>query len=162
MNQVARFPLLAPVISEGISLTLDQADILKPDSGLSPHWIGAGGLLFAGDCMNVLPGLRDGSVDTVFADPPFNLGKLYGPSTDDDLAEEKYLAWCEQWLAECIRVLKPGGALFLYNLPKWNIPLGARKRPDSRRANGTAARMAGTPARPAMFSEILHSTYICA
>jgi site-specific DNA-methyltransferase (adenine-specific) len=109
MNQVARFPLLAPVISEGISLTLDEADILKPASGLTPHWIGAGGLLFADDCMNVLPKLRYASVDTVFADPPFNLGKLYGRNTDDDLAEERYLTWCEKWLAECIGVLKPGG-----------------------------------------------------
>src|SRR5229473_3576343 len=28
------------------------------------------------------------------------------------------------WLDECIRTLIPGGSLFLYNLPKWNIPLG--------------------------------------
>ncbi len=125
MNQVARLPLLAPVIGEAVSLTLNLADVRKPASELSPYWSGSGGLLFADDCMNVLPRLRDASVDTVFADPPFNLGKLYGRNTDDDLAEEKYLAWCEKWLTECIRVLKPGGALFLYNLPKWNIPLGA-------------------------------------
>jgi site-specific DNA-methyltransferase (adenine-specific) len=61
----------------------------------------------------------------VFADPPFNLGKKYGRQTDDLRPDEEYLAWSYKWLAECIRVLKPGGALFLYNLPKWNIPLGA-------------------------------------
>ena len=27
-------------------------------------------------------------------------------------------------MRECVRVLKPGGSLFIYNLPKWNIPIG--------------------------------------
>lgn len=82
------------------------------------------GALFGVDCMKILPAIREEVVDTVFADPPFNLGKKYGKSTDDLRREEEYLSWCRAWLAECVRVLKPGGALFLYNLPKWNIFLG--------------------------------------
>ena len=35
-----------------------------------------------------------------------------------------YLDWCRGWINECCRLLKPGGALFLYNLPRWNIELG--------------------------------------
>ena len=27
-------------------------------------------------------------------------------------------------MRECVRTLKPGGSLFIYNLPKWNISLG--------------------------------------
>jgi site-specific DNA-methyltransferase (adenine-specific) len=60
-----------------------------------------------------------------FADPPFNLGKKYSSNIDDDRASHDYLAWCQQWLDEMVRVLKPGGSLFLWNLPKWNLPLGA-------------------------------------
>lgn len=75
--------------------------------------------------MKVLPLIADGMVDTVFADPPFNLGKLYGKNTDDAISEAAYLDWCRKWITECVRVLKPGGALFLYNLPKWNVLLGA-------------------------------------
>jgi site-specific DNA-methyltransferase (adenine-specific) len=73
--------------------------------------------------MEILPMLQSGTVDTVFADPPFNLGKAYGKHVRDDLAEERYLQWCRDWLSECCRVLKPGGSLFLYNLPKWNVHL---------------------------------------
>src|SRR5215469_138529 len=75
--------------------------------------------------MAFLPSVANNVIDTVFADPPFNLGKEYGRSTDDLQPDDAYLAWCHRWLAECVRVLKPGGSLFLYNLPKWNILLGA-------------------------------------
>ena len=83
------------------------------------------GALYADDCVRVLRAIDDSVIDTVFADPPFNLGKKYGRSTDDDLPQSEYLEWCEDWLRECVRILKPGGALFLYNLPKWNVLLGA-------------------------------------
>jgi site-specific DNA-methyltransferase (adenine-specific) len=82
------------------------------------------GSLYEADCLDVLPTLKSRSVDTVFADPPFNLGKDYGARCPDYRSEDEYLAWCKRWLGECARILRPGGALFLYNLPKWNIPLG--------------------------------------
>jgi site-specific DNA-methyltransferase (adenine-specific) len=81
--------------------------------------------LFSGDCIDVLPSIKAETIDTVFADPPFNLGKAYGEQTDDTRPDAEYLGWCRQWLAECVRVLKPGGSLLVYNLPKWNIMLGA-------------------------------------
>ena len=74
------------------------------------------GALFAADCMEVLPFIKSEMVDTVFADPPFNLGKKYGKNTDDLRREEDYISWCKDWLSQCVRVIKPGGALFLYNL----------------------------------------------
>jgi len=92
---------------------------------LDPVFTSDLGRLYQADCMAVLPTLAAESVDTVFADPPFNLNKTYGQRSTDDQPEGDYLEWCREWLAECIRVLRPGGALFLYNLPKWNIPLGA-------------------------------------
>jgi site-specific DNA-methyltransferase (adenine-specific) len=91
---------------------------------LVPAFMTRLGALFKGDCLSLLPALRDRCVDTVFADPPFNLGKEYGENVDDRRAEDEYLAWCRKWIDQCVRVLTPGGAFFLYNLPKWNIPLG--------------------------------------
>jgi len=91
----------------------------------APHLVTDLGVLFGGDCLAILPLVAEGSVDTVFADPPFNLGKSYGPGCADAMTEADYVAWCQRWLAECIRVLAPGGALFVYNLPRWNIRLGA-------------------------------------
>jgi site-specific DNA-methyltransferase (adenine-specific) len=71
-----------------------------------------------------MPSLEAGSVDLLSADPPFNLGKAYSSKMNDTLNEEDYLDWSRHWISEAIRILKPGGAFFLYNLPKWNLRLG--------------------------------------
>src|SRR4051812_15325123 len=96
-----------------------------PKPRIKPVYSTRLGKLYEADCMEVLPTLAAESVDTVFADPPFNLNKNYGTRRSDRRPDEEYLSWCREWLAECVRVLKPGGSLFLYNLPKWNVPLGA-------------------------------------
>lgn len=83
------------------------------------------GALFSGDCQTILPFIKSEIADTVFADPPFNIGKEYGKGTNDRKSDQDYVLWCREWLADCARILKPGGSLFLYNLPKWNILLGA-------------------------------------
>ena len=76
--------------------------------------------------MSILPNVPDGTVHTFFADPPFNLGKDYGDGyVNDDLPDIEYLQWCQLWIDEAIRILADGGALFIYNLPKWNMHLGA-------------------------------------
>ncbi len=81
------------------------------------------GALYRGDCLSLMPHIPDDSVDLIFADPPFNLNKLYPSKMNDNLREDRYLRWCEDWAEGCVRILKPGGSLFIWNLPKWNIPL---------------------------------------
>jgi site-specific DNA-methyltransferase (adenine-specific) len=83
------------------------------------------GLLYQGDCLQFLSALPNESVDLVFADPPFNLGKKYGAGVNDQMEVDEYLSWSREWLNESIRVLKPGGSLFVFNLPKWCIEYGA-------------------------------------
>ena len=95
------------------------------DTARTPSLLTARGALYNEDCTAFLTRVKSGSIATVFADPPFNLGKVYGPNIDDNLTEDEYITWGKEWLDECIRVLSPGGALFLYNLPKWNVIFGA-------------------------------------
>lgn len=99
--------------------------IMRPSGNFAPALETSLGHLYEGDCLEILPAVEDGVIDTVFADPPFNLGKEYGKACSDNMGDSDYLNWCQAWIDECIRVLKPGGAFFLYNLPKWNVLLGA-------------------------------------
>lgn len=78
------------------------------------------GRLYEGDCVDLMKTLESDTADLIFADPPFNLNKLYPSKMNDDLKESQYLDWTENWLSECVRLLKPGGSLFVWNLPKWN------------------------------------------
>ena len=62
----------------------------------------------------------DGIFDMVFADPPYNLGKKYG-MYQDTKKDQNYVEWCNEWLELCTKVLRPGGSLFVLNIPKWAI-----------------------------------------
>jgi site-specific DNA-methyltransferase (adenine-specific) len=66
----------------------------------------------AGDCVAKLNALPAGSVDLVFADPPFNIGYDYD-LYDDRKLEDEYLAWSRGWIAAVHRVLKPDGVFWL-------------------------------------------------
>jgi site-specific DNA-methyltransferase (adenine-specific) len=83
------------------------------------------GRLFETDCLEFLRGVEPETVDLAFADPPFNLGKEYTSKINDSLADDEYVNWCKAWIDEMVRTLKPGGSLFLFNLPKWNLALGS-------------------------------------
>jgi site-specific DNA-methyltransferase (adenine-specific) len=108
---------------------LSQRSPFEPDSvveaGSPPILTTPHGALWNEDCLDFLPRVREESVDLVFADPPFNLGKVYGTHVSDDMTADEYVKWGKTWITECIRTLKPGGSFFLYNLPKWNVVFGA-------------------------------------
>lgn len=65
-----------------------------------------------GDCVAGLASLPAGSVDLVFADPPFNIGYKYDVYQDRREAEH-YLDWSKEWIAGVHRVLKPDGSFWL-------------------------------------------------
>ena len=64
------------------------------------------------DCLEGLKLLEDNSIDCVWTDPPYNIGYKYDEYKDNkDLS--KYFDWCDLWLKECWRVLKPEGSIFV-------------------------------------------------
>ncbi|UCD42644.1 MAG: site-specific DNA-methyltransferase [Chloroflexota bacterium] len=82
--------------------------------------------IILGDCIEVLKSLPDESVDVIFADPPYNLQlnqELWRPNltlvdaVDDDWDQfvdfESYDNFSQSWLAECRRVLKSDGSIWV-------------------------------------------------
>ncbi len=88
------------------------------NQSVRPYLTTRRGFLFADDCLKVLANIRSDSVDCVFADPPFNLGKDYKNGFSDRVSEARYYDWCREWIVECCRILKPGGSFFIYALPE--------------------------------------------
>ena len=65
------------------------------------------------DCVKKMKELNDNTVDIIIADPPYNIGKDFGNNSDkQDM--DKYLIWCDEWINECIRILKHTGTLYIY------------------------------------------------
>jgi site-specific DNA-methyltransferase (adenine-specific) len=62
--------------------------------------------LHLGDCLDVLRGMADNSVDSIVTDPPYGLSFM-GAKWDVDVPG------VDVW-AECLRVLKPGGHLLAF------------------------------------------------
>lgn len=69
--------------------------------------------IFEGDCLDVLKTIPQSSVDLIFADPPYNIGKVFGDFKDKWGTVEEYAEWCYLWLELCIEKLKPYGSLYV-------------------------------------------------
>ena len=82
--------------------------------------------IIAGDCIEVMQSLPEGSVDLIFADPPYNLqlrGDLHRPDNskvdavddawDQFASFEAYDKFTRDWLAAARRLLKPNGAIWV-------------------------------------------------
>ncbi|HMN96588.1 MAG TPA: DNA methyltransferase [Phycisphaerales bacterium] len=72
--------------------------------------------LYVGDCRDILPALPDrGSVDLVFADPPFNWEVPY-ESWKDGMPRDHYERFTFDWLDACVECLAPHGSIWV-NIP---------------------------------------------
>jgi len=101
----------------------------------SSDWLGR---IVCGDRTEILRSLPPESVDLTVTSPPYNCGKDYG-ATSDSVPWETYWQQTREWLAEVLRVTKPGGRLAV-NLPWW---MGKKPRRDVPYEFQTAARELG-------------------
>jgi site-specific DNA-methyltransferase (adenine-specific) len=65
------------------------------------------------DCVIGMKKIKSESVDIIICDPPYNIGKDFGNDSDKQKMDD-YLLWCDNWIAECLRILKPQGTLYIY------------------------------------------------
>lgn len=81
--------------------------------------------LYHGDCLQIIPKLKEQSVDMIFADPPYNLsngglsckaGKFVSVNKGDwdkSKGMPKDFNFTIQWLQLCKKVLKPNGTIWV-------------------------------------------------
>ena len=69
--------------------------------------------LHEGQAEKAMRSLADASIDLVLADPPYDIavGGVKWDKVDD------YMGFARSWLSECVRCLRPGGALLVYGSP---------------------------------------------
>lgn len=64
-------------------------------------------VVYAGDCLDLLKSIPDGSIQLVVTSPPYNIGKEY----EKKLHLDEYLQQQAQVIAESVRVLSPKGSI---------------------------------------------------
>jgi site-specific DNA-methyltransferase (adenine-specific) len=70
-------------------------------------------IIYNEDCISGMKKLQSEIADIIICDPPYNIGKDFGNNSDkQDM--DIYLLWCDEWIQECLRVLKPQGTLYIY------------------------------------------------
>lgn len=77
---------------------------------ITPRYCHQNGLLFTADSIKWLECIEAGSIDLIFADPPYNISKA---DWDKFESQEKYIEWSLLWIKEAARVLKPTGSLYI-------------------------------------------------
>ena len=65
-----------------------------------------------GDSIEVLKQMREKSINLIFADAPYGIGKDFGNNRDKWGTTEAYIEWCQKWLDECMRVLADDGTMY--------------------------------------------------
>lgn len=65
-----------------------------------------------GDSLSVLKKMKDKSVQLIFADAPYNIGKDFGNNSDKWESVHAYIEWCKTWIDECMRVLSDNGTMY--------------------------------------------------
>jgi len=70
-------------------------------------------IIYHGDCIEGMRKLPKESVDVIIADPPYNIGKDFGNDSDRQ-SKKDYFKWCEEWIDESLRILKPDGTMYIY------------------------------------------------
>ncbi|MBD2500282.1 adenine-specific DNA-methyltransferase [Anabaena azotica FACHB-119] len=73
-----------------------------------------------GNALENLKCLESESIDLIFADPPYNIGKDFDGLVEN-WSEEEFLNWTYKWIDECHRILKPNGTFYLMNSTE-NMP----------------------------------------
>ncbi|GHU64809.1 methyltransferase [Bacteroidia bacterium] len=70
--------------------------------------------IIQGDSLEILSTeVSDNSVDLIFVDPPYNIGKNFNGHKDKWATDEDYLNWCYKWIDLCINKLKRNGSLYV-------------------------------------------------
>ncbi|GAA5819127.1 MAG: adenine-specific DNA-methyltransferase [Methanobrevibacter sp. CfCl-M3] len=70
-------------------------------------------IIILGDSIEVMKTMQNKSIDLIFADEPYNIGKNFGNNNDNWKSTSDYIDWNKKWITEAMRVLKDDGTMYL-------------------------------------------------
>lgn len=71
-------------------------------------------LIIHGDAILALENeINNNSIDLIFVDPPYNIGKNFNGRRDKWDTDDAYLKWCYTWIDLCLKKLKSTGSIYI-------------------------------------------------
>lgn len=94
-----------------LQLDFDFNDNVRPiTKSYDPYFTSTFGKLFNTDAISYMKTLAPGSVNLIFADPPYNIKKA---EWDTFSSQKEYVEWSMEWIKEAHRVLSNDGSLYI-------------------------------------------------
>ena len=70
--------------------------------------------IYQGDVIEILQNkIENDSIDLIFVDPPYNIGKNFNGRKDKWKSDTDYLDWCYEWINLLLKKLKNTGSLYI-------------------------------------------------
>ncbi len=76
------------------------------------------GWLYRGDCREVLASQPPNCIDAIVTDPPAGINFMDKRWDSDKGGRDEWIAWLQDVMGECLRVLKPGGHVLVWAIPR--------------------------------------------
>ena len=96
------------------TISLSSSDVVRLGEKLDAKETGdAMDFVHRGDAFEVLAKLPEAGFDLLFADPPYNIAKMFGGERTRRKTDEDYEAWLDSWLRLCVPLLKPTASVYL-------------------------------------------------
>ena len=89
----------------------DFSRILPADAGFEEIH-NATSMAILGDTLEIMRKMNSHSVNLIFADAPYNIGKNFGNNSDKWESVQAYIDWCKQWIDESMRLLTDDGTMY--------------------------------------------------
>lgn len=70
-------------------------------------------LAILGNSLDIMNSMKSNSVDLIFADEPYNIGKNFGNNFDSWSSTSDYIDWNKKWISEAMRILKNSGTIYI-------------------------------------------------
>lgn len=68
--------------------------------------------IYFGNALQEIKKLPNSFIDLIITDPPYNNEKDFGKGKVKT-STENFKVWCNSWIKECARILKPNGSIYL-------------------------------------------------
>lgn len=107
-------------VGEGGLTSVEQPqmsqDILTAQLNVAGQSYGSG--IICGDVVDILNSIpKSRKFDIIICDPPYNIGKDFGITSDNRPLSE-YVDWTKEWLGKCIELLADDGLVYVYGFPE--------------------------------------------